>query len=254
MLNSITEVRFEMRFYIFLFIGLTSLSCNNNTSDNKEFIEFLGTKKSEALNKLVFSFDDFIKTNYGDVNDKNIRAFLNDFSCEDSLNSILIFETEKNKKILEDVEKTGLRKDIWLYGSETDYKEYPILELTSKTEQNDSLKVVELDIKDEFIPIRSDKSINYDSLEKAIKLRWDTTLSSNQRGAFLFGLYKYSNDTIIKDYVEAKTSVGGDISPCLISDGLLSLRTDLNNVYIKYIILTEIYYSMIKDNIKNSKT
>ncbi len=243
-----------MRFYIFLFIGLTTLSCSNNKSDNKEFIEFLGTEKAIALNELMLSFDSFIENNYGEVNNESIRDFLKDFSCEDSLKPNLIFEKEKNERILEEFEKTGLRKDIWLYGSETDYKEYPILELINKTVQTDSLESLELKIEDEIIPITKDKSIDYDSLEKSMKLRWDTTLSTNQRGAFLFGLYKFSNDTIVKDYVEAKTSVGGDISPCLISDGLLSLKNDLNNIYIKYIILTEIYYTMIKDNLATLKS
>lgn len=239
------EVRFNMRFYIFLFIGLTTLCCSNNKSDNKEFIEFLGTEKAIALNELMLSFDSFIENNYGKVNDKNIRDFLKDFSCENSLKPNLIFEKEKNERILEEFEKTGLRRDIWLYGSETDYKEYPILELINQTVQTDSLESLELKIEDEIIPITKDKSINYDSLEKSMKLQWDTTLSTNQRGAFLFGLYKFSNDSLIKEYVELKTSFG-DIGVCTIKKGILNLKNDLSLFYLKLIITVEIYYPLIK--------
>ncbi len=220
-------------------------------NDIQAFNSFLGKEKAKALNAAVASFDQFLLKNYGNLNSCSSRtkAFLEQIDNLNEPDSLWTFETEKNIKIIETFETSGLRKDIWLYENEEYESKYNIHEFL-KPEAQDSIPITnlgELDIdliEAEIIPITEIDSAAIARFDKEMEERNKNLLLSNARGKFFYGLAKFnSSDSLILDYVEA---TGFNISPAVIAGGFLDQDINFEEPFIKRIVAVEFYFWIMK--------
>jgi hypothetical protein len=229
------------------------------------FNRFLGKEKSEALNEVVVSFDKFLELNYPKEKDNSKRIILllkESFPNFNNQNhSTKIFTTSKNIVLLESLEKSGLRKEIWLYHHEIEKykpKSYNnIKELFPYQEPElDSIyhiSTVFLDDDDgEMLNLEID-SVEWVKSEKRLAEMRKNSLSTNFLGDFLFGLAKFTaKDSFIQNYVETRVLVG-DISQIIFIPALLEENTDFNDPFIKRMLVVEFYFWLIREDIRQNE-
>jgi hypothetical protein len=254
----------KISIYIITIVLFFSFSLNaqeNNENRIKSFNNFLGKEKSEAMNDAIQSFDRFLELNYKKEkkNSKRIVLFLKELLPQAKFNSTKIFSTSENKKILQKWEKSGLRKEIWLYMNEIEKyspnKSNNILELYpyQKPDSIYTLDLTELLPLEEELTIINTDSIEFTKSEKTIEEKTNY-LTTNIFGDYLYGLNKFTDkNSLIQKYVETRVKAG-DITPFIFIPNLLEKNTDFNNPFIKRMILVEFYFKIMKDNvIQNEK-
>lgn len=246
-------------FILILFLGS---SCAENTDINNVFAfnKFLGKEKSEVLDEAVISFEKYLELNYKNENNnkKRIKLFLNEYVLKSEPDTTKLFTTKTNRVIVEKFEKSGLRKEIWLYhNEEKNYKpNYNIYEFFpyQEFETEDSIATVNLidlnNIEEDIIEI---DSVEYIKREKELVERMTNSLSRNTFGDFLFGLTKFtSEDSFVHRYTKSRV-LGGNFSPHFIIPGLLKQDINLNDPFIKRIITVDFYYDMMKWDIEQNE-
>lgn len=242
-----------MKISIVLIICFLIVNCSGKDQRFNTFNEILGVEKTSALDRLVSSFQEFLEINYpeDDLGEKT-RMFL--FEMERLDNTNWEFEKKKNKDVINLIETSGLRKEMYIYLSE-DYKgKYDIYDIFNSPYDDDTT-VFELgelhleDIEEELIPIN-------DSANSRVKTEINIDYTKfNINGDYLYALAKaYSQDTFILEYIDMKLNVG-DISHSLVSGGFLS---NYNNVelelpIVQRLIAVEIYYPMLSYIIENDR-
>jgi hypothetical protein len=166
------------------------------------------------------------------------------------------FTTKRDKKIIEQLESSGLRKEIWIYGKENYAEKYNIYDLINPFKNDSSKSLGELEIiEDEIIPIPrpATDSTELARIEKELDEQYNNLLLTNEKGEFLYGLAKFANnDSNVHEYVEVKL-IAGDISPSLVAFAFLSQIKDFENPFIKRMIFVELYYWMMKWNIEKNE-
>jgi hypothetical protein len=248
-----------------IIFGLLVISCSTSSqprnNDLKDFNDFLGKEKANALNAAVKTFDQFLKTNYSDFDNQTERtkAFLEYLQENFKPDSTWNLPTKRNLMIISEFESSELRKEIWIYGYEEYEPQYDIYEILPPEEKDTSTiqDLGDLDLDDlfeeEIIPISNIDSADIERREKEMDERMRNSLHFNSYGQYLYALTKYTlNDTIIQGYVDVKILVG-DISPALIASGLLSQEIDFENPFIKRILVTEFYYWIMKWDIERKE-
>ncbi len=204
-----------MKTSYFSFLFILCFSCSPKISELEEFNKVLGEEKAKALDELIVSFQEFLDINYteGDLGEKT-KEFLMDNSNYKFPQ--WKFEKLSNKRILEKIEQSGLRKELYLYEFENYEAEYNIADLLRNNTNDTSNLEYSEPIEEEIIPITPySKSIEIDRNEN------DNMQKFNIRGKFLYSLAKqFPKDTMIVQYVDIKI-VAGDISPSLMSGGFL---------------------------------
>jgi len=251
-----------MKLTYIIAIGLLAISCSSwsqeKNSDLKDFNDFLGQDKATALNSAVESFDQFLKTNYSELDNqsKRTKAFLEYLQKNFEPDSRWNLPTKRNQRIISDFETSELRKEIWIYGYEEYEPEYDIYKILLHEEQDTSniqdLGELAFDdlFEEEIIPISNIDSTEIARREKEMEERIRNSLHFNNYGQYLYALTKFNvSDTTIQEYVDAKI-VAGDISPVLIASGLLSQEIDFDDPFIKRILVTEFYYWIMKWDIE----
>ena len=240
---------------IFFLLGFLTNCHKSPKSDIENFNEFLGKEKATALNEAIESFDNFLETNFPKQDNQSDRTkeFLKQFLNSDSPDSSWIFTTNRNKRIIEQLESSGLRKEIWIYGNENYDEKYNIHDLINPFENDSSQSLGKAEIiEDEIIPIQRPEidSTELARIEKERDEQYNNLLMTNEKGEFLYGLAKFANnDSIVHEYVEVKL-IAGDISPSLVASAFLSQIKDFENPFIKRMIFVELYYWMMKWNIE----
>ena len=247
----------------FLGCQTTSVDLSDNESGLQEFNNFLGTEKSNALDQMVKSFDNFLQINYPDkkTQGKRTRAFLEQLATNYSPDTNWTFDTEKNIEILRQLEVSGMRREIWLYGYEDFEPKYNIHSLFVDNEDDTIAEYGILDIdleEEELIPLTKRDSAQQSEFEERIRKREeelqqkrDSALWLNMWGQFLYGLAKYSKDTIITDYVEAQLAAG-HISISIIIDGFLNYYTnkDYEKPLTKRVMVANLYGHLMRLDIE----
>ncbi len=244
---------------IFLHLGFLTNCQKSPRSDIANFNEFLGKEKATALNEAIKSFDKFLETNFPNQDNQSdkTKEFLKRFINSNSPDSSWIFTTKRNIKLLVQLESSGLRKEIWIYGKENYAEKYNIYDLINPFKNDSSQGLGELEIiEDEIIPIPrpTTDSTELAGIEKELDEQYNNLLMTNEKGEFLYGLAKFANnDSIVHEYVEVKL-VAGDFSPSIVASAFLSHIRDFENPFIKRMIFVELYYWLIEWNIeKNEK-
>ncbi|MGI8892021.1 MAG: hypothetical protein ACR2GN_01040, partial [Bacteroidia bacterium] len=117
-----------MKTSYFSFLFILCFSCSPKSSELEEFNKVLGEEKAKALDELIVTFQEFLDINYteGDLGEKT-KEFLMDNSNYKFPQ--WKFEKLSNKRILEKIEQSGLRKELYLYESENYEAEYNIADL-----------------------------------------------------------------------------------------------------------------------------
>lgn len=257
----------EKVFFIIACIVFALSSCNQNAESDaiNDFDESLGKEKAEALNLALNSFETFLEVNYPDQESQSqrIKLFLEQLETDYEIDSSWVFATSENKEIMEAWENSGLRKEVWLYGYEEEgyIPKYDIHELLPPDDfytpnESDSIQDIgelEIDlIEDSLLPITELDKYELDIIEREEKMRnW---LFSNSEGDFLYALAKYgADDKLVNGYVEIHIQMS--ISPGIIISALLDIDNDVNfnNPFIERIILVEIYYPLMHQDVDNRK-
>ncbi|MFC0878872.1 hypothetical protein ACE01N_19910 [Saccharicrinis sp. FJH2] len=215
---------------------------------------FLGKEKSESLNETVSSFDSFLKMNFPEDSDFNSRAksFLNYIIKNKTADNSWIIDTVETVKIFDNLEASGMRKEIFLYGyEEKNYKmtcnAYYLL-LHHESLDNDKLFQENLEIPtiNEGNMSSTDSIIN---IENEDDTDFDSLVSFNIRGEFLHGLLKFSkNDTLIDQYADA-IYCAEDFSWPFIAKVYYDIFPNLENSFYKRMLVGDFYIYMI--NTKN---
>lgn len=243
---------------IFLLLGFLTNCQKYPKNDIANFNEFLGNEKAIALNEAIKSFDRFLGTNFpNQVNQSDrTKEFLKQFINSNIPDSSWIFTTKRNKKILEQLESSGLRKEIWIYGKENYAEKYNVYDLIYPFKNDSSQSLVELEIiENEIIPIPRPATDSTDlaRIENELDEQYNHLPVINEKGEFLYGLAKFANnDSIVHEYVEVKL-VAGDISPGIVASAFLSQIEDFENPFIKRMIFVELYYWMMKWDIEKNE-
>lgn len=230
-----------MKFINLIIILLLTFSCSNE-NEIAEFEKVLGKENSETLTYLVNDFEaDFLKRQYPNLETKKAyKQFLTELSKG---------QTEYWKKISESskeyLEKSNLRLEIYCVPDsiwiERDQKK---LTLSSSDVPMIKIKYKYLMPDGTFGYSSSEssfdykESINEDSIIKSRK-NWTNV---NYIGSYSRALNLISDKSnFLIDYLDMR-EVAGTIDPMHIANRMLDSKVDLNDYFIKRLIITEIVY------------
>lgn len=223
-------------------------SCKSQPTEQEIFIGELGTKKAEALNALSASFENFLVLNYPKepTLDGRTKEFLTDILNNRPLGK---FIQPNSNNVLESLEKSGLRKDIYIYSSEVESytNDYQIEQYLPKN------KVASMDL--------SEVNENFEEMLGTIELSEEQILANekrekrnieyskqrpntNTKGLFLYALAKsMQSDSTALPYVEFKMT-GLDIIPQKLAASYLAkmTKTELGMWYNQIPLIIDIYY------------
>lgn len=230
-----------MRSIHLIIILLLTYSCSNK-KEIEQFENILGKANSETLTYLVNDFEsDFLKKQYPNLNTQNAyKKFLTELSKG---------ETEYWKKISEKsklyLEKSDLRLEIytvpdsiWIERDSTKLtlssRNIPMLKIKRKYLQPDGT----FGYSTSESSFRYKEPINEDSIIDSRK-NWHDI---NYVGSYTRALNAISiKSRFLIDYIDMRT-VAGTIDPRIIANRMLESNVDLNDYFIKRLIITEIIY------------
>jgi len=230
-----------MKFIYLTIILLLTFSCSNE-KDIAEFEEVLGKENSETLTYLVNDFElDFLKRQYPNLETKKAyKQFLTELSKG---------ETEYWKKISkssrEYLKKSDLRLEIYSVPDsiwiERDpekltlsFSDVPMLKIRRKYLMPDGT----LGFSTSESSFRYKEPIDEDSIIETRK-NW---VAINYVGSYTRALNSIKNKSrFLTEYLDMRDAAG-TIDPRLIADRMLETKVDLNDYFIKRLIVTEIVY------------
>ncbi|HET6245343.1 MAG TPA: hypothetical protein VFF35_12590 [Bacteroidia bacterium] len=256
--------KFMRKCIIYTLIALI-LGCSDTTREDeklKNFNEFLGKDKAEALDAAVESFQNFLKINYPDKRTLGERTelFLKTISEEPYFDQTWNFNSKKDAEIIAEFEKTSLRKDIYLYGFENYDHYFNLNEVYNpklfENKNSDSIDLGSLDLspfleEEEIIELNIEDSIR-EKRDREFKSRMQNSLFFNNSGLFLYALAKFgAKDTVVTNYLDVKI-VAGDILTPMLANGLIQMRDNkkLEEPFIQRIIVAEIYFPIVRAKLK----
>jgi hypothetical protein len=229
----------EIAVILFVLILLSCGTTQTLKSDNnlEEFNNFLGLKKAEVLNQGVISFDNFLLSNYSDINEEErTRAFLEELliAYTTKPDSNWLFNTKSNIALIELFETSGMRKEIIIYG----------YEIPNKIKEEEDIILIKIKGETEEEYIQRELS----DLEKR-----DSLFSFNIYGKYFSGLSKFTKeDTLIQQYVEVRREAG-NLPPSIIINVFLKQNFNYNNPFFKRILVADFYLDLIGWNIERSE-
>jgi hypothetical protein len=245
----------EMRrtlFFILTLLQISVLSLGQETAEVEfeKFNAFLGAEKAAILNDAVDSFDRFLLTNYPDLDTPRDRsmAFLKQIAQHNEPKESWILETERNAKIIESFESTGLQKEIWLYGYENYEFKHDFSKVLPPSKPADTslirdLGALNLDlIEEDIVPIHKFDSAEVARIEKEWEEKRLNSLRTNSQGDFLYGLLKYAPKDSFTHGVAVAEHEEGNISPGVVSNGFLENVDNYDDPFVKRLMVTEFYF------------
>ncbi|WP_405605895.1 hypothetical protein [Polaribacter sp. Asnod1-A03] len=203
-------------------------------SQKSEFQNSFGKVNTENLDLLLFDFESkILKKKYPNQNIQNsYRSYLKDFfENKIELNKDLLLSGEKI------LEKNNLKfhiynviDSIWVGKS-----------VISETNEKVLIaKYKHLNTKGEFDYMISETSQNDLNLKLEISKKYKKV---NLNGKYFESLKKASlKSELLKPYVENMNLSGSFMSPLILANNILNNKVDLNNYFVKVIILTNIVY------------
>ena len=230
-----------MKFINLIIILLLTISCSNE-KDIAEFEKVLGKENSKTLTYLVNDFEsDFLKRQYPNLDTKKAyKQFLTELSKGQT-------EYWKNisKSSREYLEKSNLRLEIYSVPDsiwiERDpekltlsFSDIPMLKIKRKYLMPDGTFGFSISESS----FRYKEPINEDSIIESRK-NW---VDINYAGSYTRALNSISNKSrFLTEYLNVRDAAG-TIDPRLIADRMLETKVDLNDYFIKRLIVTEIMY------------
>lgn len=236
---------------LLLQISFLSLAQKPDNTELENFNQFFGKERAATLEDAVDSFDRFIQVNYAEFENstEQIEAFLKQITQYNEAQDSWILETERNSKIIESFESTGLRKEIWTYGyedyeSKHDFNEV-LLPAVPDTTPIRELGDLALDLMEEeiIVPLRKVDPVEQERLEKEREARRLNSLQSNYQGDYVFALLKYSpKESFVYEFTESKYAAGVDISMAILAGAYLYSEVNYNDPLVKRLLVTDFYF------------
>lgn len=241
-----------------------SAECLGQTAEQKVFEEELGPIKVEALNALTDSYRKFLCDNYPDqptLRDR-LEHFLKDML---EMKKELNFNQPNVKEVLDQMEKSGLRQDIFIYSFEIEsYPEYPIEKFLPKEKVHDSMKVDLGEILEDFDDVFYTKTTvkltekeqrayrKRVEKQKEIQALIARSPRFNTDGLYVYALAKALQDNPFIQDVEIMHDIG-EISPSIIAEGYLNhLSAEyLNTWYFQLPLIVGYYHSLLVKSLVN---
>jgi len=222
---------------IFIFLLLIS-SCSNN-EQIAEFENILGTENSQTLTNLVHVFEnDFLKRQYPELKtEKAYRQYLTELENNSTGNW-----AKPSKKSRDIFNESKLRYEIyripdsvWVEKSpDSSHFKYDKSTIKTKWKYLNENGEFEYGVSESSISFNEPK--NEDSLIELRKKYIDVNYVGKYRGA-LYSISKHNK--FISEYLDM-TDAAGILDPRMVAAKMLSNDVDLNNYFIKRIIVTEI--------------
>lgn len=227
----------KQKLYIFLII--LTIGCNLNTSKESKFERNLPKKDLIMLNRLVEKFDELIKNKY----EGNINEFLN--RVVEGKSIIEIADKNSNCQILIEFEKSTL-----------EYKSEKLQYDTVYASNNYKIGDEELFSYESLImAVTQDRDTGWEDIvvfgeqtteQKIEEVKKHGYWNHISESSFVRALIetKIENQDI-DEYIDARQS-DGELNPRLMANGILESKIDVNNYFIKRIIVFEIFRKQIK--------
>jgi len=233
-------------FLILLFFSISRWTYCQQV-DRDVFESTLGKEKAHAYAMLEDSFEEFLNLNYPNKHSLSemVKCYLADIKNQ---NVNWTVNDSLNISTLDQLEKSGLRKDILLYNNESYKERFDFGNYLNKDTSTVEIEIGEIDEdfeEVEEIPLtdrKVEKQFRKEELERR-KIR-DKFPKPNRNGLFYYALVKaQSNNEEVKLYASLITKYGEGPSPSLIAGAFLENFS--GNELIKWenrlIIIVEIY-------------
>ncbi|WMN06907.1 hypothetical protein QYS48_34205 [Marivirga arenosa] len=204
--------------FIQILLILLLFSCSQNHSEQQEFFSELGTEKTESFKTLTKNYKTFLDENFpsksgiGEQSREFIKRMLErkEPLSFDSVNAILV---------LREFERSGLRKDIFLYIDESYNKAYNVEHfLPERGQKNIDLGPINENF-EELFPIDSikiSKTQKQISQKRERELERNRYIIPNENGLYNYALAKaFKSDTSLLAYCELRQS---GLSPALTTE------------------------------------
>lgn len=190
-------------------IFLSLFSCSGQPSERQQFLNELGNEKSESFEFLTDSYELFLKINYPNISrvGEQSREFMIQI-IED--HEPFIFDSLNAIQVLTELERTGLRKDIYLYYGEIYKPTYDVEQFLPIVEPS-NVDFSEVD--DDFVDLLPLDSIEISKEQKQINLERERELIEerkwytfpNENGLYNYALSKtFKSDTSFVTYCEVR--------------------------------------------------
>ena len=215
---------------LFFFISL------NGKSQITDFDSILGKENIKTLDYLISDFEnDFLKTKYPDLETENAyRKYLTDIvnGNTDTRNGI----SQKSKNIFD---KSQLRLEMYCVADSTWIESNPWTDKNLLVKARTRCRNPDGTFEKGAMEMPFDENeISRDSILKKYK----TFVKANHNGKYLQALNSISNQSeFLKNFVDAKNDFGIIAFP-IVAKWLLDHNVNLNDYYIKRIILLETAY------------
>jgi len=225
--------------YYFLLALMTS--CTSEHKEIELFSKELGPEKMEALNGLIASYDQFLSLKYPAI--PSLAGKSTQFLLDVYQNKAMSFkEVPGIDAVLQRMEDSGLRKDIYIHESEREsYPGYPVDQLIPIKYPEESMGISQIDTPSPIL-LASFQG----TLDKNEKFNKNSKLKFNKNGLFMYALAKSKqNDESYMNYIEAKYKIG-DIHPSLLAmKHLKQLSEETPTWFQKLPFIIDIYYKML---------
>lgn len=241
-----------MKFYLAILILFFSQLTFGQKIDRKIFDETLGSKKAQTYSMLEESFEKFLNLNYPNEKSlsKKMKSYLLDIHDQ---NFNWIFDNNLSSITLQQLESSGLRKDIMLYKNETYEERFPFEDYIEEKKPSTD-KSEEIELNEDFEDIievpptsrKEERRLRKEEFKRQ-KIR-DKFPQPNKHGLFYYALAKSKKDNEdILAYLAGITKYGIRPSPSLIAYGFIENLTEeeLIKWENKLLVIVEVYLSSL---------
>ena len=235
-------------------VNVGNQDLNNESSTNKPntyepFYNLLGQEKTDALIQAVEVFNDFLDNNFGERLSKQekVKAFLAYLNKNiEKANPDWKYDLVKNSEVISKFEESGLRKEIWLYGSEEyEYRSeaYDIFKRHHDSVQQTLDPSVQEEIEAVLECLEENDTVLLTNQRIKDSIRCDTMKFQNIYNTILWVMIKYPTKyTCISEYIDHRFYMGM-VAPHTLVQGLLECNPEsYEDPYCDIILVTEIFY------------
>jgi hypothetical protein len=217
----------------------------------------MGSERASVLKETIIYFNEFLEMNFDSITlrEDKIIEFLHlimkdgyspDFNWQ--------FIPGNNKKLLEEFEKSGLRRDIWIYGKEVVEEDLFVKNYVKNYINKNSIDYIMRDrgyeiIEDVLIPLNIDSAAIAKRAGK--KERYNNTVIFTDFSLTMYGFDMYpSNEYSIQKYKETKFTEGstGGVRKKLVDAILLFDTKSFKDPYCDIILVMDFFYPLMEIN------
>ncbi len=132
------------------FFFLTLLTSANFSFGQQEFLDELGTEKAESFRELMASYQNFLNTNFPNASSlgEQTRKFMMNMVNDEPLN----YDSLEAINLITSLEKSGLRKEIYLYADESYDSAYNLRQFLTAEQADEIDEIIALNNREIDVP------------------------------------------------------------------------------------------------------